>query len=428
VVTPAGRVVSSYLSSPPATMVETNPYAGQPASAGGDLCLDPLSDGGNLCTVAGTSSSPYGDSYTVTFAGGPTLVSSVYYVNRVGSPYATRITSGNGSLTLLSPNGAAVTHAISSSGTISEFAFSPSLAPVYPSPSDPNQASATYRSLWVRYVHVAAAPGACLAFKELWLLDASFTNVALRKNVTASPQAAGAAATNGNDGLIQYDDTTLTYVTQDAACNGSGFWEVDLGGVYNAAQLLVFNRYATASALNGAVVTLLNYGRWPVGSIVLNANAVQNYTVALFPPSPSITPTPSTTPTSSGTATPSASLSPGTSISSSGTPTPSASVTASTTPSATPTASVSPSPQYPYQISVLTHAGSALNFYVRRAGGGVGAGRTENGHRCAVRHGSRVTGPSHLPLPFVRVPTGAHRHDALRQDRLHVVRGGARWL
>jgi hypothetical protein len=383
IVSTTGRIVSSWLTG--ATMSLTHQYPGQYASFGGDLCADPYDDGGNICGIAGTSTVSTGDAYTVVFPGGAygaTEVSTVYYVNRMGGT-AGRITAGDGVISLLTPTNSLWNYAsITSAGTVSEFSFSTSLAPVYPEVGDPLQAA--YASTWVRYVRLAAAPGNCLGFKELFVLDNTLTNVALLKATNASAQTSGAAAANGVDGVIEYDDATTTYLTQDAACDGSGWWQVDLGGVYNVSMLLLWNRYfpstvpSMASRMQNATVTLLNAYGAAVGNVVLTGNAVQNISVSLYPPSPSATPTRSASATASTTGTPTASLSGGATASATMTSTPTASGSPTTTasPSQTPSASATPPSSYPYQAIVQTVNSNALNFVVRR--GVVRAGRRVN--------------------------------------------------
>jgi hypothetical protein len=380
IVSTTGRIVSSYLTG--ATMSLTHQYTGQYAFYGGDLCADPYDDGGNQCGIAGTSTEPTGDSYTVVFPGGiygATEVASAYYVNRMGGT-AGRITAGQGSIALISPTNMATGYvSITSAGTVSEFSFSTSLAPVYPSAGDPVQASTYYRSTWVRYVRVAAAPGQCLGFKELFVLDDTLTNVALLKAVNASAQTTGAAAANGNDGVIQYDDATTSYLTQDAACDGSGWWQVDLGGVYNVSTLLLWNRYfpatvpTVASRMQNATVTLLNDYGAAVGNVVLSGNAVQTVSVSLYAPSPSSTPTNTASGTSSSTGSPSATLSPGATASGTMTSTPSSSrsPTPTASPSQTASASATPPSAYPYQALLQTVNSNPLNFYVSARGWGV---------------------------------------------------------
>ena len=170
-------------------------------------------------------------------------------------------------------------------------------------------------------------------------------------------------------------------------CDGSGWWQVDLGGVYNLQRLIFWNRYPYVSAnttagfaygmsANGATISYFNNFGSPVGSYVLNGSAIQSIPVVLSPftPTPSATlslgSTASNTPSASLTMTPTATPP----ITQTQTATPTASLTAAVTPSTfpttTPTTGVSPSvtqsaplAPYAYKLTISTVApNTVLNF------------------------------------------------------------------
>ena len=85
--------------------------------------------------------------------------------------------------------------------------------------------------------------------RRLFVFDKSYTNVALNKATTSSGQFTGDAvaysADNGVNGIIQMDGVsgaTVGDLTYMSACDGSAWWQVDLGGIYNISRVVLFNR------------------------------------------------------------------------------------------------------------------------------------------------------------------------------------------
>ena len=156
-----------------------------------------------------------------------------------------RIVQFNGVVTLLAGNGSlAGSKPITSNGTVSTVTFrSPAPAPT-PNPSLAVQLDPLQRQLAVRYVRVNASAGQCLTFREIFVLDTTYTNVALLKPATASPQNTSSSvfsAASGNNGVIDFDNVTSGDMVYSAACDGSAWWQVDLGGIFNLSTVIVFN-------------------------------------------------------------------------------------------------------------------------------------------------------------------------------------------
>ena len=192
------------------------------------------------------------------------------------------------------------------------------------------------------------------------MFDITQTNVALLKPVTSSlssgiyTDATGAQYTPsmGNDHNIDMDNATGNMA--NFPCDGSGWWQVDLGGVYNLSSIIFWNNYpfnlvsGTGNALLGAnaigaeVSYLNNYGL-ALGYAVLNGSAIQRIPVVINKPTPSITASPSGTasssytPSASSTASISASTTASPSVTPTNTATGSASLSSGSTPSSTPT-------------------------------------------------------------------------------------------
>lgn len=83
----------------------------------------------------------------------------------------------------------------------------------------------------------------------MFVFDDTYTNVALLKATTSSGQYTGDAiqysSANGVNGVIQMDGLTGTSVgdlTYMSRCDGSAWWQVDLGGIYNISRVMLFNR------------------------------------------------------------------------------------------------------------------------------------------------------------------------------------------
>ena len=316
--------------------------------------------------------------------GYPVPISTVYFVNRLDC-CNTRITAGNGWVALVSPNGTQYARQFFTQaawpvvgGSVATFRFNDyQTAPIFPNNSLSTagaafQSSIANQNTFVRYIKIVSAPQTCLTFRELFVFDNTVTNVALYKPTSASlaSYVSTTAPTSGTlslpsygvDGIIEMDNATGGNMV-NLPCDGSGWWQVDLGGVYNVTQLIFWNFFPWtspttlgaqfgANAANAQVFFANGFGN-PVGSVTLNGNMVQTIPVVLTPPTPSITGTPSNTDSPSTTASPSvtpagtskqtSSASASVSIGGSPSSTPSPSLTPTTTPSYTPTATVTPS-------------------------------------------------------------------------------------
>lgn len=150
--------------------------------------------------------------------------------------------------------------------------------------------------------------------------------MALNKPVTGSYQYLGDAPAGiyflsyGNNGIINMDADQTDLTHSNAV---GGYWQVDLGGVYNIRHCVFWNRAAAATRSVGATISMLNWYGWPVGRITLDARNVQSRPITLF--------LPSSTPVGTGTAT--------------GTPTNTASASTSKTQTPIETQSLSPGAQ-----------------------------------------------------------------------------------
>lgn len=150
-------------------------------------------------------------------------------------------------------------------------------------------------------------------------------------------------------------DTTFGEQFVAGSCDGTGFWQVDLGGVYDLHRVVVFNRLSLVGSvatttftgwMAGATIQFLNFFGDQIGLQTLNATAAQHVLPIIQSPTPSQTAsgtgTSSTSPSRTDTSSPSASISFGASPSQ----TPTASVTPSITPSSTPTQTPSATQQF----------------------------------------------------------------------------------
>ena len=139
-----------------------------------------------------------------------------------------------GTITTTAPSGATTVFGPMTQSAIQTFKMLPYSAPVYPDPLSAFQTLEANRQNKVRFVEVRAAAGKCLAFRDLWVIDsATYSNVALFKPVTGSPQtnADGFGVYSlemGNNGEVSFD-TNGGDMVNTAACDGTGYWRVDLG-------------------------------------------------------------------------------------------------------------------------------------------------------------------------------------------------------
>ena len=303
-----------------ATLSAAGSNASQSAANGIDGCMNPY-DGPACAPVVSHGNDVVfpGDIWEVTFGGGiaaaKSTIATVYYVNRMDAGYATSITLGGGVfVSLFAPNGAAQIKTLSSSATVSTLSFAASSAPVA---VDPTSAVQTVNAqLKARYVTVSAVPGGiqCLTFNELFVVDDTFTNVALNKSTTCVAPAINTTCGNGNDGVINMDATTTSSLVYSGNCDGTDSWTVDLGGVFNITSLIMWNRHSSTdasagAALAGATASFYNAAQSYLGSVTFSGAAVQTIPVALSPPTPSntgsssATASPSQTPSTSATPT-----------------------------------------------------------------------------------------------------------------------------
>ena len=197
----------------------------------------------------------------------------------------------------------------------------------------------------------------------------------------------------------------------NSPCDGTGSWQVDLGGVYNLTRLVFWNRYPYVSTntsaggpiganANGAILTYLNgFGYW-VGQVTLTGGAIQSIPVVLSPPSQTPTSTQTSTSTPSQSASSSATLSLGATPSGTGTPTQTPTTTTTTTPTGTPTPSA-PLLPYTYAVTVSTVATSQILNFVEvfvfsSTGQDVGAGAPFGGATTSWTAGTPYNGSQYL--------------------------------
>ena len=377
------------------TTFMTSTYGTNYAQFGNDLIADSYlvtNNGGNSFVNAGCASTL--DYWQVTWPT-PTLISEVYFVNRVNQ--LTRIATGNGVLTLMNQFGT-VTNTFNMAAAYPTGASVESFNVSVPLPIQPPDASlavqqdATARLMSVRYLRINASavtganPAPCLTFREIFAFDGTQVNVARGQRTTSSALSVGSTAAMGVDGIIDFDNVTPgSNLVSGAGCDGSDWWMVDLGGLYNLTSIVVWNYYPITSnpvvgqgyakKLAGATLQALNWNGDVINTTVLNGGAVQTIKLATYAPtpsntpsnspSPSITPTPTSTvsisqsQTSSGT--PSNSVTASASLSFGSTPSATASVTPSN--SATSTATVSPFSSNPVTAVLSTSGtGQCLEF------------------------------------------------------------------
>ena len=245
-----------------AALSQSTVYGSNFASYGGDLQCDAWGNFGTQ-TFVNDGCTAASDYYQAIFPPSPPLypnglpapIASVVFVNRLDGGNNQRIVSSNGVVQLFNPFGAmTASRPITSNASITVLTFGISNAPVYPNPASPFQTSAANRLLLPRYVKLIAAPGQCLAFREVFVFDSTYTNVALLKSstssslVTSDPTAYSPAM--GVDGVIDMDNVASGNMVLSSACNGAGWWQVDLGGVYQLTSVIVFNRFPFVSASN----------------------------------------------------------------------------------------------------------------------------------------------------------------------------------
>ena len=319
--------------------------SGTGAAYGGDLCANPYDTTTCPQAASGPASSGY---YEVAFPaapgyaqGYPTSVGTAYYVNNVaGGSTQQDIVNGLGHIEFYSANGTVLSRSISTSATVTTVAVSPWAVPASPDPSDPWQVSDAALSA-ARYVRVVGAGVAPLAFREIFVFDTNFVNVALRKSATSSGQVTGDITAYtpamGCNGVIDMDNSASGDMTNSNTAVGA-WWQVDLGAAYNVTTIMIWNRYLpsaglTGAGLAGAVVQLLNINGALVGSATLTSAAVQTVVISTYAPTGTASSTAAST--VSGTSTRSSSATPSTSQ------THTASPTGSTTLSSTQTASTS---------------------------------------------------------------------------------------
>jgi hypothetical protein len=264
--TPSGQLLTAAVVG--ATANTTSTYGSNYVTYINDMFADPYgsSEGESNFYNSGCGSN---DKMDIVFPNsGAAPVSTVYVVNRMDgscSPLLcnTRITTGLGNLTLYLPNGTRFQQPLTS-GSVTTLSYPgwPSVAPIFPNLTSDFQTDPDNLELLVRYVRVVAAPGYALAFRELMVFDDTWTNVALLKPATASAQQdATTNAAMGNDGVLTMDAGVTGNQVQSAGLGSGGWWQVDLGGVYDISGIIFWNRYNTKSSTTGATVLFMNaYG------------------------------------------------------------------------------------------------------------------------------------------------------------------------
>jgi len=351
VMSPTGRILSTHLSTPPAYPSQSSTCCGGPPQQCSDMCLSPMGEGcGNCNSNNGLPISWY----DVVFPNNvSSAVSFAYFFNRInagcGNPTCeARAPTGNATLQLFSAVGQVGPTLALSNQAIQTLALSAPIGASTPNPADELQLNEYNRRFNPRFLRINAAALSCLHIREVMAIDSTYTNVALMKPTTGSDQLPGfsnAMAVNGNMSF----DAREGDMTFAASCNGSAWWQVDLGGVYNLTRVIIFNRgYVINSATNtvltsrlaGAVLQYLNYYGEVIASATLSAFAVQTVSIAMAGPTPTITAAATTTP--SNAATPSITSSPSNTVSLGASVSSTATMTASGT--AAPTASVSTTP------------------------------------------------------------------------------------
>ena len=192
----------------------------------------------------------------------PRSTRTVVFINRLDSGLATRInTTTPGVLNLVAANSSVLATRSISAASVSVWTFPNTFqsAPIFPNSSLAAtsvvalQGSTLNQNTFVRYISIAAAPGKCLSFRELYALDNTLTNVALYKPTTQAADGAALAsftdpnlgftsfASYGTDGVIDMDNLGGGNMV-NLPCDGTGTWMVDLGGVYNLTRVIFFNR------------------------------------------------------------------------------------------------------------------------------------------------------------------------------------------
>ena len=398
-------------------------YAGPPNAAlntyANDLFTDPyLAFNNNAAPmkIAATSSA---GTWLVTFPvtnsllypfGEPSPIASVVIINRVDQPALNLYQRINGAaVTLYAANFSVLSTATLTTSLTSATAFTvnfPNYAqagPIYPNSSLAQQsvtalqASPINQATYVRYIQIAAAPSQCLYFRELYAFDNTWTNVAFFKPTTQGSGASTLAsytdplqgftsyASYGTDGIIDMDNPAGNMV--NLPCDGSAWWQVDLGGVYNLQRIIFWNRYpynasgapsVYASQANGAQMIFLNGNGVNVGVTTLTGDAIQSIPVVLTRATPSFTGTAATTPSQTGTgtittspsSTPSASATPTSSLSNGASPSATAAPSvasnspsmssAPTPPAVAASASAAPTPLSPLSASVVVSTNGGL--------------------------------------------------------------------
>ena len=271
---------------------------------GNDLFTDPWLAASQNSPVGAFAGSVGGPAvWTLQFP--PVPISSVVFINRCDGGFNARInTTTPGIMNLVDANSTILSTRTISSMSVSVWNF-PNMAqqgPIFPNSSlapasvQALQTSQVYLNTLVRYINITSAPGKCLYFREIYVLDATLTNVALYKptmmggegsqlNFYTDPLAGFVSYPSyGTDGIIDQDGPQGNMV--NLPCDGTGWWTVDLGGVYNVVKVIYFNRYpltapttvgqALGAQANGATLTYLNAYGVSVGSYTLTGDMIQS--------------------------------------------------------------------------------------------------------------------------------------------------------
>lgn len=161
------------------------------------------------------------------------------------------------------------------------------VAPVSPASALPST-DPSRQSSWVRYVRLSVPN--YLHFKELFVLSSSGVNVALGKPVSGGSQYTGDAGqvytlAAGVNGIIDACDSASSSCVRDLVHTSSYWasdWEVDLGGVYNVAQVILLNRAGgSASRMTGGSLQFYDANRALVDSRPTTEDHIRSFALEL---------------------------------------------------------------------------------------------------------------------------------------------------
>lgn len=385
---PSGRLLTSVGSGAVATAVN----GVNDPSLGIDLCADGyMQSPGNGCAYWEAQANTPAE-WLVTFPA-PSDIATIWVSNRNPGPWSSRFAGARALLQVINQDGTiAAAWNITSTSGVSTFNM-PGVSPQWPLGVDTSvdfQTSEANRLSLVRYVQVNANAGVPMMFRELAVLDDTWTNVAAGKPITGPFQSVadigvGAVYTLAMANNLVLGDIDATTGDMTFGQNNGGQLTIDLGMLYNVRGLLYVARAGTGcntgwcpNRFATSTVNLLNWYGSTVGTYTIGTGVIQWAPITLFQPSqtptstPTVTGTATNTPSSSGTGTPTAT--PSGTISSGAVPsiTPTGSLTPSTTPTGSRTATASPSATSTVKLALpgfvrIQNSGSAVNMNVSRS-------------------------------------------------------------